>query len=332
MKTVRLLGSFLAGATRAIGEGFVAFFRFTEEDANILLSAHGFHAAERERLEKSVSDEKGKNLRLSEEFAEEARHACARLSVDPPEIRREWWRDLIKIGKSGENLVRPVRLVTSELVAALAGSSSPDDIERLFQRPSPHFRIIRMTATIAAASAVAMAVFMAGRMFPDGRRNAVARLAAVSPAPTLLLQIAATTPAISQAVPIALPIIAAPTPVLSAPPHILVKRPETEPLIKTRHIPLIAKESKIEAVERASAPWDGREKTIDRQLNNIDKRITTSSEGRKRTLVERQSLLERKRDYVRRSRKYYKGEARLAWDKAHGAPTLWDHLLANIGF
>jgi hypothetical protein len=330
MKTVRLLGSSLAGATRAIGEGFLAFFRFTEEDANILLSAHGFHAAEIERLEKSVSDEKGKNLRVSEEFAEEARHACARLSVDPPEIRREWWRDLIKIGKSGENLVRPVRLVTSELVAAIAESSSPDHIERLFPRPSPHFRIIRMTATMAAASAVAMAVFMAGRMYPDGRRNAAARLAAVSPAPTLLPQIAATTPAISQAVPIALPVVAAPTP--SAPPHILVKRPETEPLIKTRHIPLIAKESKIEAVERASAPWDGREKTIDRQLNNIDKRITTSSEGRKRTLVDQQSLLERKRAYVRSSRKHYKDEARLAWDKAHGAPTLWDHLVASLGF
>jgi hypothetical protein len=295
-----------------------------------------------------------------EEFAEETRRARARLSVDPPEIKRECWRDFVKIGKSGENLVRPVRLVTSELVAALAESSSPDDIERLFPRPSPHFRIIRMTATIAAASAVAVAVFMAGRMYPDGRRNAAARLAAVSPAPTPLPQIAATSPAISQAVPIAVPVIAAATPTTpaisqavpiavpviaaptpapsaappapSAPTHILVKRPETEPLIKTRHIPLIAKESKIEAVERASAPWDGREKTIDRQLNNINKRITTSSEGRKRTLVERQSLLERKRAYVRSSRKHYKDEARLAWDKAHGAPTLWDHLLASLGF
>jgi hypothetical protein len=161
-------------------------------------------------LDKSVSDEKGKNLKVSEEFAEEARHACSRLSGDPPEIRREWWRDLIKFGKSGENLVRPVRLVTSEQpVAATAESSSPDDIERPFPRPSPHLRIIRMTATIAAASAVAMALFMAGRMFPDGRRNAASRLAAVSPAPTLLTQIAATTPAISQAVPIAVPVIAA---------------------------------------------------------------------------------------------------------------------------
>jgi len=276
---------------------------------------------------------------VSEEFAEEARHACARLSVDPPEIRREWWEDLIKIGKSGENLVRPVRLVTSELVAALAESTSPDNIERLFPRPSPHFRILRMTAAVAAASAVVMAAFMAGGMFPVGRWNAVARLAAVSPAPTLLPQIAATTPAITQAVPIALPVMAAPTPTPApstptsgAPPHILVKRPETEPLIKTRHIPLIVKESKIEAVERASAPWDEREKTIDRRLNIIDKRITTSSEGRKRTLVERQSLLERKRDYVRRSRTHYKDEARLAWDKAHGAPTMWDHLMANLGF
>jgi hypothetical protein len=330
-------------------------------------------------------------IEVSEELAEEAKHACARLSVDPPEIKREWWRDLIKIGRSGENLVRPVRLVTSELVAALAESRSPDDIERLFPRPSPRFRTIRMTATIAAAAAVAMAAFVVGGMFPVRHWNGVARLAAVSPTPTQPPQIAANTPAVSQVVPIALPVIAASAPSTAAtapstaapapstaapalstaapalstaapalntaapalntaapalstaapapsalapgaPPHILVKRPETEPLMKTRHIPLIAKESKIEAVQQATAPWDEREKTIDRQLNNIGKRIATSSEGRKRTLAERQSVLERRRDYVRRSRKHYKDEARLAWDKAHGAPTLWDHLLANVGF
>ncbi|MBV8815932.1 MAG: hypothetical protein JO271_15690 [Verrucomicrobia bacterium] len=194
-----------------------------------------------------------------------------------------------------------------------------------------------MTATIAVASAVAMAAFMAGGMFPVGRWNTVARVAAVSPAPTLLPQISNTTPAITQAVPVAPPVMpkpapSTPAPAPSAPPHLLVKRSETAPLINTRHIPLIAKESKIEAVARASAPWDEREKTIDRQLNNTDKRIATSPEGRKRILVERQRLLERKRDYVRSSRKHYKDEARLAWDKAHGAPTLWDHLLANLGF
>src|SRR5215468_542901 len=89
MKTVRLLGSFLADAPRVIGEGFLAFFRFTEEDANILLSAHGFRAAEIERLDKSVSDEKGKNLKVSEEFAEEARHAE---SSSPGDIERPFPR------------------------------------------------------------------------------------------------------------------------------------------------------------------------------------------------------------------------------------------------
>jgi hypothetical protein len=230
----------------------------------------------------------------------------------------------------GKSSLSRAQSLTSELVAALSESRSTDDIERLFPRPSPHFRIIRMTATIAAASAVAIAAFMAGGMFPVGRSHTVAQVSAVSPAPTLLPQIAATTPAVTQAVPVAPPVMAAPTP--SAPRHLLVKRPETAPLVKTRHIPLIAKESKVEAVARASAPWDETEKTISRQLNNIDKRIATSSEERKRTLVERQSLLERKRAYVRSSRKHYKDEARLAWDKAHGAPTLWDHLLANLGF
>jgi hypothetical protein len=57
---VRVLGLFLGGAIRGIGEGFLAFFRFTEEDARILLSAYGFHAAEIERLQEERSDEKGR--------------------------------------------------------------------------------------------------------------------------------------------------------------------------------------------------------------------------------------------------------------------------------
>ena len=61
MKTVLLLASYLARVPRAMGEGLLAFFRFTEEDALVLLSAYGFHAAEIERLQKSGSDENGKN-------------------------------------------------------------------------------------------------------------------------------------------------------------------------------------------------------------------------------------------------------------------------------
>jgi hypothetical protein len=60
LNPVRVLGFFLGGAIRAAGEGFLAFFRFTEEDARILLSAYGFHAAEIERLQENRSDEKGK--------------------------------------------------------------------------------------------------------------------------------------------------------------------------------------------------------------------------------------------------------------------------------
>jgi hypothetical protein len=61
MKTVLLLASFLARVSRAMGESLVAFFRFTEEDALVLLSAYGFHAAEIERLQKSGSEENGKS-------------------------------------------------------------------------------------------------------------------------------------------------------------------------------------------------------------------------------------------------------------------------------
>ena len=58
MKTVRILGSFLARIIGKTEDGLLAFLRFTEEDASILLSAYGFHAPEIERLEKSrCSDE-----------------------------------------------------------------------------------------------------------------------------------------------------------------------------------------------------------------------------------------------------------------------------------
>jgi hypothetical protein len=46
---------------RVTGESLVAFFRFIEEDARILLSAYGFHAAEIERLQENRSEEKGRN-------------------------------------------------------------------------------------------------------------------------------------------------------------------------------------------------------------------------------------------------------------------------------
>ena len=59
MKTLRSFGSFLTRASRVIGQGFLAFFRFTEEDARILGSANGFHAPEIEHLrdKRSVEDE-----------------------------------------------------------------------------------------------------------------------------------------------------------------------------------------------------------------------------------------------------------------------------------
>lgn len=61
MKTVWLLGSFLNHTAQVIGQGFLALFQFTEEDARILGSAYGFHAPEIERFQDSRPEEDEEN-------------------------------------------------------------------------------------------------------------------------------------------------------------------------------------------------------------------------------------------------------------------------------
>jgi hypothetical protein len=61
MKTFRLLGTFLINTARVIGQGFVAFFMFTEEDVKILLSAYGYHTPEVDRFHDGRSHENEKS-------------------------------------------------------------------------------------------------------------------------------------------------------------------------------------------------------------------------------------------------------------------------------
>ena len=58
MKTTRLLRVFSLISVRRIVQSFLAFFRFTEADACVLLSAHGLHRLEVDRLQNSRPNER----------------------------------------------------------------------------------------------------------------------------------------------------------------------------------------------------------------------------------------------------------------------------------
>jgi hypothetical protein len=64
MKTTGLRNSLLLVAVRELVQDFLAFLRFTEADACALLSAHGFHAFEVDRLQNSRNEQKETGGRL----------------------------------------------------------------------------------------------------------------------------------------------------------------------------------------------------------------------------------------------------------------------------
>ncbi|MBV8414348.1 MAG: hypothetical protein JO251_03970 [Verrucomicrobia bacterium] len=57
MKTMRLFNSCLLPFIRSIVQKFVAFFRFTEADASVLLSAYGLHGLELDRRQNNYPNE-----------------------------------------------------------------------------------------------------------------------------------------------------------------------------------------------------------------------------------------------------------------------------------
>jgi hypothetical protein len=58
MKTTRLLSFCFLISVRRIVQSFLAFFRFSEADACVLLSAHGLHGLEVDRLQNSRPNER----------------------------------------------------------------------------------------------------------------------------------------------------------------------------------------------------------------------------------------------------------------------------------
>jgi hypothetical protein len=57
MKTMRLFNSCLLLSVRSIFQKFLAFFRFTEADASVLLSAYGLHELELDRRKNNHPNE-----------------------------------------------------------------------------------------------------------------------------------------------------------------------------------------------------------------------------------------------------------------------------------
>ena len=294
-------------------------------------------------------------LRVSEDLANRVRAACVKLSIDLPEIRREGLEDLARIAESKEKLVRPIRNVTNEMVASIAQASSPDDIERIFA--PRRFNILKSQA-ITIAAVVVFASFVASRItmmtFNHGENRQVAEVVPLAiPSPSLSpVQIIPEKPGIAEGEPRIVEadsttsehaevVAASPTPgpvaEASPTPEVTAPVPRArhvhEPEIsKRRHIPLIARETKDTAVKRASEPWDDKEKIIDKQLDNLNRRIAAAPDGKKQALTKKQASLQQRKYLVRTERRHHKDDARIAWDKAHGQSTVWDGMTANLGF
>jgi hypothetical protein len=287
-------------------------------------------------------------LRVPEDLAKRIKVACQKLSVDLPDIRRESLEDLARIAESEEKLVRPIRNVTNEMVASIAQAASADDIEKIFA--PRRFNILRPQTAAAIAAVAVFASFMAGRItmmtfnHEENRQMAVTVSPAI-PSPSLSpVQIiektrlaeadASPTPASTEEVaasPTPGPVAEAsptPEPPAPAPPARHVPEPE---ISKHRHIPLIARETKDAAVKRASEPWDDKEKIIDKQLDNLNRRIAAAPDGKKQALTKKQASLQQRKYLVRTERRRHKDDAKIAWDKAHGQSTMWDSLTASLG-
>ena len=92
-------------------------------------------------------------LRVPADLAQRARTACTKLSIDAPEVRRELWEDLIRVAELDQHMIRPGRILTTEIVAGLSKAVTPDDVVRVL---SPVSVSMRMHAILSAAAAVAL--------------------------------------------------------------------------------------------------------------------------------------------------------------------------------
>lgn len=214
--------------------------------------------------------------------------------------------------------MRPVRLLTQELIVELS-SATLDDIQKLFPAPAPR-RKTPIVALAATASIAFIAVMFTSSTHRHGIESSVAKVAPVS------------TPAVIVPAPLAPPPKEQPTadPEIETPkqPSRIAKRSKHKSEESSRQT-----DTKSEAVAQASRVWDKKEKAVDKQLAFVDRKIAkTKDDQTKSNLKEWQRYYNQKRDYVRRSRTYHANQTRLAWDKEHGTSMFVDSVRANLGF
>jgi hypothetical protein len=304
-------------------------------------------------------------LRVPADLAERARTACTKLSIDPPEVRRELWEDLIRVTELDQHLIRPGRILTTELVAGLSKAVTPDDVVRVL---SPGLVGVRVHAILSAAAAVALlgiGVVTGQYMSSIGIHNPPYNLAmntgakrsAANPAPpspppadnpdskNLATNTAANRPA------------ANPTPQSSPPPDNPNSKTSTEQAADSparlasaaspetisgahaarrtptplRRTSSLAKVTKDAAADRAGYVWDKKERLIGNQIAEVDRKIGETTGEKQKHLKEWKKYFQQKKQWVSRSRSYHQNEARLAWDEAHGAPKIADAVRASLG-
>jgi len=275
-------------------------------------------------------------LRVPADLAEGARAACTKLSIDVPELRRELWEDIIRVAELDQHLIRPGRIVTSEMVAGLSKAVTPDDVVRVL---SPVSVSIRMHAILSAAAAVALlgiGVVTGQYISSRGIHN---------PSYSLAVNAGAKRPA------------ADPTPQSSPPPDNPDAKKSTEhaadsparlasaesperssgaqaarrtpsPLRRTSSLANVTKDA---AANRVAYVWDKKERSIGTQIAEVDRKIAETTGEKQKHLKEWKTYFQQKKQWVRRSRRYHQNEARLAWDDVHGAPKIADAVRASLG-
>ena len=286
-------------------------------------------------------------LRVPSDFADRARTACTKLSIDPPEVRRELWEDIIRVAELDQHLIRPGRVLTTEMVAGLSKAVTPEDVVRVLSPLSVSIRLHAILSAVAAVALLGVGVVTGQYISARGIRN---------PSYNLALNTGAKRP-VADPTPQSLP-PPDPTPQSSPPPDNPASKTSTEDTADSparlasaespervpevhaarrtptplRRTPSLANMTKDAATNRVSHVWDKKERSIGNQITEVDSKIAETAGEKQKNLKEWKTYLGKKQQWVRRSRRYHENEARLAWDEAHGAPKIVDAVRASLGF
>ena len=93
----------------------------------------------------------------------------------------------------------------------------------------------------------------------------------------------------------------------------------------------MANVTKEAAANRVGYVWDKKERSIGNQITEVDSKIAETTGEKQKHLKEWKTYLDKKKQWVRRSRRYHQNEARLTWDEVHGAPKIADAVRASLG-